>query len=173
MESTLIGMRHKNNMSNILLYDQSLFYNFDLTNTSKYKNFSLSPGKIYTYASLNSNLLNYPNLSKLINLNLNNPYNSLIIILRDLLYFLHLPTLTSLISVTNSLSYFKTFSVSTLYVFIPNLYNLQVNTSSKNQNTLLNNNNNISIGDSYTSSSLGYSGFNTLLSSNFTESSTS
>ena len=173
MESTLIGMRHKNNMSNILLYDQSLFYNFDLTNTSKYKNFSLSPGKIYTYASLNSNLLNYPNLSKLINLNLNNPYNSLIIILRDLLYFLHLPTLTSLISVTNSLSYFKTFSVSTLYVFMPNLYNLQVNTSSKNQNTLLNNSNNISIGDSYTSSSLGYSGFNTLLSSNFTESSTS
>jgi hypothetical protein len=40
MESTLLNMRHKNNMSNILLYDQSLFYNFDLTNTF-YINFNL------------------------------------------------------------------------------------------------------------------------------------
>jgi hypothetical protein len=50
-ESTLINMRYKNNMSNILLYDQSLLYNFDLSTTSKYKNFSFSPGVIYTYAT--------------------------------------------------------------------------------------------------------------------------
>jgi hypothetical protein len=49
MESTLVNMRHKNNNANILLYDQSLFYNFDLTNTSKSKNYSFLPGKIYTY----------------------------------------------------------------------------------------------------------------------------
>ena len=62
-ESTLISMRHKNNMSNILLYDQSLFYNFDLTNTSKFKNFNFTPGKIYTYSGLNSfNALSVNNL---------------------------------------------------------------------------------------------------------------
>jgi hypothetical protein len=50
-ESTLVNMRHKHNMSNILLYDQSLFYNFDLTNTSKFKNFNFLPGQVYTYSS--------------------------------------------------------------------------------------------------------------------------
>merc|ERR1712151_528331 len=62
LDSTLIGMRHRNNMSDILLYDQSLFYNFDLTNTSKYKNYNFTPGKVYTYlgyeSSFNKNLLN-------------------------------------------------------------------------------------------------------------------
>jgi len=37
MDSTLVGIRHKNNMSNILLYGQFLFYNFSLVNTPKYK----------------------------------------------------------------------------------------------------------------------------------------
>jgi hypothetical protein len=57
IDSTIIGMRHKNNMSNILLYDQHLFYNFDITTTSKYKSFFISPGEIYSYS--NSKLVNF------------------------------------------------------------------------------------------------------------------
>jgi hypothetical protein len=53
-DSTLINMRHKHNMEGILTYDQSLLYNFDLTNTSKYKHFQFTPGKVYTYNTLNT-----------------------------------------------------------------------------------------------------------------------
>jgi hypothetical protein len=67
-DSTLINMRHKNNMSNILTYDQSLLYNFDITTTSKFKNFSYTPGKVYSYTwplslknyALNFNITNLP-----------------------------------------------------------------------------------------------------------------
>jgi hypothetical protein len=52
-ESVLINIRHKNNMNNILTYDQSLFYNFDLTKTSKFKSFYISPGNVYTYKNYN------------------------------------------------------------------------------------------------------------------------
>jgi len=173
MESTLIGMRHKNNMSNILLYDQSLFYNFDLTNTSKYKNFSISPGKVYTYTTLNFKPSSFfPNPIKLNLINIVNPYTLLINTLRDLLYFLNLPTLSSLTSITYSLNYFKTFSITTLYIFLPNINNLQILSKLNTQDNLTKNNNTL-VENSYTSSSLGYSGFNTLLSSNFSESSTS
>jgi hypothetical protein len=53
-ESTLINMRHKHNMSNILTYDQSLLYNFDITTLSKSKNFTFTPGEIYSYSQLNT-----------------------------------------------------------------------------------------------------------------------
>jgi len=91
MESTMIGMRHKNNMSDILLYDQSLFYNFDLTNTSKQKSFSLTPGKVYTYSPLNFNVSQYIPQSNT-SFNFVNVYKTLISALRDGLYFLYLPT---------------------------------------------------------------------------------
>lgn len=52
-DSIMVGMRYKNNASNILLYDKSLFYNFDLIKTSKNKNFVNDPGGIYTYSRQN------------------------------------------------------------------------------------------------------------------------
>jgi hypothetical protein len=91
MESTMIGMRHKNNMSDILLYDQSLFYNFDLTNTSKQKTFLLTPGKVYTYSPLNFNMSQYIPQSNT-SFNFVNVYKTLISALRDGLYFFYLPT---------------------------------------------------------------------------------
>lgn len=120
MDSTLVGMRHKNNMSNILLYDQSLFYNFDLTNTSKYKNFStLSTDVPYTY----SNVIN-TYLTKLLNpltyllksINLHLPTNSINQITKDFVYFIHPSLSTSLLSLYTSLTYLKYTLVTTLYL---------------------------------------------------------
>jgi hypothetical protein len=174
MESTLIGMRHKNNMSNILLYDQSLFYNFDLTNTSKYKNFSLSPGKIYTYKPLNFS--GYTKLTTLNSLGVNfvNPYTTLTGLLKDLFYFLHIPTSGSLISFIGSFSYVKSFSTTTLYLFSPTTNNLLNNLyTAKGVNSNTNSTLSVNVDNVYTSSSLGYSDYNSLLSSNFSETSTS
>jgi len=103
MDSTLIGMRHKNNMSNILLYDQSLFYNFDLTTTSKYKNFGLKPGSVYTYSTtkLNQNSIinNYPSINTL---HLTNPYTLFSNLIKDFLFFIYAPTITTILSLFNS-----------------------------------------------------------------------
>jgi len=107
-ESTLINMRHKNNMSNILLYDQSLLYNFDITNLSKSKNFSFSPGKIYSYTTLQ-----YPYITNmLINLvtystlyiNLINIYKLFCNLLKDFSNFLTLPNFNSILDLKNTLT---------------------------------------------------------------------
>jgi hypothetical protein len=171
MESTLINMRHKNNMSNILLYDQTLFYNFDLTNTSKYKTFTLTPGKIYTYLPINFNLKYYtPNISNSIIYTLN-PYSTLVIVLKDLFYFMYIPTITSITSTFNSLYYLKIFPSTTLYLFTPilNINNFRYMPSQDNTTS----HNNLKTDDIYFSSNLTYSKFNSLLSSSFSENSTS
>jgi hypothetical protein len=103
MEPTLLNIRHKNNMSNILLYDQSLFYNFDLTNTSKFKKYTFNPGKIYTYNNLinrNSsyNSKNFITLSKIPRIN-NNP---IIQLLRDFMYYLHIPSLPTILTLSQN-----------------------------------------------------------------------
>jgi hypothetical protein len=151
MDTTLINMRHKNNMSNILLYDQSLFYNFDLTNTSKYKNFSFSPGNIYTYSSYNNYLPKLPVSIGSLNLTLLYSYTSVFSnLLKDIIYFIYLPTTTSIISIGNSLSYFKvtissSFFFHTLHLDIPTIFNTKTNI----QNLTY----------SYNSSTLNYSNF--------------
>jgi hypothetical protein len=170
MESTLINMRHKNNMSNILLYDQTLFYNFDLTNTSKYKTFTLTPGKIYTYSPLNFNLNHYiPNVSNLLVFTLN-PYNTLVSTLKDLFYFMCIPTLTSFTTILNSLYYLKIFPSTTLYLFTPILNTTTFRHIFSHDTTPYNN---LKTDDVYFSSNLTYSKFNSLLSSSFSENSTS
>lgn len=115
VESTLINMRHKNNMSNILLYDQSLFYNFDLTNTSKYKNFSFNPGKIYTYSGvLSSKDFSVTRYAKL-NIFLNY-YSIFVNVLKDCLSFFYVPTYVGFTTILNSMFYLNTTILSTLYV---------------------------------------------------------
>jgi hypothetical protein len=171
MESTLINMRHKNNMSNILLYDQTLFYNFDLTNTSKYKTFTLTPGKIYTYSPISFNLTHYiPSINKLNIYNIS-PYNTLVSVLKDLFYFMYIPTITSLTSTFSSIYYLKIFPSTTLYLFTPilNVNNFRYISSKDTTNSP----NNLKTDDIYFSSNLSYSKFNSLLSSSFSENSTS
>jgi hypothetical protein len=164
MDTTLINMRHKNNMSNILLYDQSLFYNFDLTNTSKYKTFSFSPGNIYTYSTY-SYLPKLPTSMNNLNLTLLYSYTSVFSnLLKDIIHFIYLPTITSIISIGNSLSYFKTtlsssFFFHTPYINTPNTFNTKTNPQN--------------LTNSYNSSILNYSSFNSILSSNFSENSSS
>jgi hypothetical protein len=104
-ESTLINMRHKNNMSNILTYDQSLLYNFDITTTSKFKNFFYTPGKIYSY-TWPLGLKNYSSKLNTTNLPTINSFyvfflkNNLPLFLKDLVNFLpSLPLLFSSILV--------------------------------------------------------------------------
>jgi hypothetical protein len=103
IESTLINMRHKNNMSNILMYDQSLFYNFDLTTTSKSKNYIFNPGKVFSYKE--STIFNTTNplntLTSLFNISPKN--NTVNHIFKDIINFIFIPTITTLVNVLSSL----------------------------------------------------------------------
>jgi hypothetical protein len=101
MNQTMVGMRHKNNMSNILLYDQSLFYNFDLINTSKYKNFFISSDSAYSYTSVLPNLIIAPKLTNLL-------YNLVNIVRVDLV----LPQLVK------DIFFFFILTITQLYRFI-------------------------------------------------------
>jgi hypothetical protein len=170
LDSTLVGMRHKNNMSNILLYDQSLFYNFDLTNTSKFKTFYIPSNDVYTYSStlfkgLGINLLNYTNINfSLLNLP-TLPINQL---LKDVLMFLQPAFVYSLYSFVHSFFYIKSVIVTTFYLplnfsnsfshfFTSNTLRSEV---SSNDNT-------------YTSNSVSYSNYNHLNKFSFGDNSSS
>jgi hypothetical protein len=167
VESTLINMRHKNNMSNILLYDQSLFYNFDLTNTSKFKIYNFNPGHIYDYTGLN--FLSRTIYSNPINLNINT-YNTVFSsLLRDIVNYIHIPNFTSVFTFIYSFSHIKSVIVNTLYIGLPNplnilnlsLINRRVTTGADNKSGF------------YNSSSINYSTFNNLSPSSFSEDSSS
>jgi hypothetical protein len=164
MESTLINMRHKNNMSNILMYDQSLFYNFDLTNTSKSKIFNFNPGKVYAY----TDLINLPFVTKFSTNNVlyaTTPLKTLTTLLKDLLSFIYVPTLASISSVLNSCTY------------LPNLisYSLSLNTPKFTIpyvfNTTKNYQNSENFTNSYVSSTINHSDFITSSPYNFSENS--
>jgi hypothetical protein len=161
-DSTLISMRHKNNMSNILTYDQSLLYNFDLTTTSKYKNFLFSPGKVYSYSKLNYNIL--PNFTNNISSTvLLRGFYNLPSLLKDLLSFIYVPTLYSLTTLNNSLYFIANSILNNFYYNLPNI-------------TSLNKYYPYSVIDkeptnSYNSSTINYNTLNNLMSSNFSENS--
>lgn len=104
VESTIINMRHKNNMSNILLYDQSLLYNFDLTNTSKQKNFTFTKDGNYTYSAF-SGFVTKPYNSNFFYIGNYLVFSNL---LKDTVNFVGIPTLTSFFTLPNSLFFFKT-----------------------------------------------------------------
>jgi hypothetical protein len=163
-DSTLISMRHKNNMSNILTYDQSLLYNFDLTTTSKYKNFFFSPGKIYSYSNLNYNIL--PNFNFNINtsLGLKIGFFNLPSLLKDFLNFISTPTLYSLTTLHNSIYFVINSFLNNFYYNLPNfITNLNMfYFSYKNSNTSLN---------SYNSATINYNTLSNSMSSNFSENS--
>jgi hypothetical protein len=172
VESTLINLRHKNNMSNILLYDQSLFYNFDLTNTSKFKTFSFNPGKVYSYSGISffGNKMNF-NINNTLGLYLVNYFSTLTSILRDLVSFLYIPNMVTFSTIFNSIFYIQQSFINTLYFttfsFLPHLP-----TSLSNNFNTYNNNQNLS-STTYNSSSLNYSTFSNLSSSSFAENSSS
>jgi hypothetical protein len=172
VESTLINMRHKNNMSNILMYDQSLLYNFDLTNTSKNKNFSFLPGKIFTYEPT-YNFFNFITKTSLSNYFINyiQLKNMLVSLLKDIVYFLHLPTIISLSTLPNSVFYLKYTLTNSLNLTLPSL-NILLTTplTSVSANTSTNLHQNTTV---YTSSNINYSSFNNLSSSAFAENSSS
>jgi len=121
MDSTMIGMRHKSNMSNILLYDQTLFYNLDLTNTSKSKNLFSNDLRMYNYSFVNllqsfvqkgvsnlNNLLVIPTLTSTLN-----------IVIKDFFLFLNPIFFTSITSLTLSLSYLKYTFLTSFYLYSP------------------------------------------------------
>jgi hypothetical protein len=167
-ESTLINMRHKNNMSNILMYDQSLLYNFDLTNTSKYKNFSFSPGEIYTYNPI-SYILGSPNLNLTNSFSFTNIVTTYISLLKDFTRFIYIPTVTSLVTFTNSFYYLQLTITNSLYC---NLY-LPLNLSQKL--TVINavDNRSPSSTQDYYSNTVNYSTFNNLQAFSFSENTSS
>jgi hypothetical protein len=164
MESTLINMRHKNNMSNILMYDQSLFYNFDLTNTSKSKIFNFNPGKVYAY----TDLVNLPFVTRISTnniLHITTPLKTLTTLLKDLLSFICVPTLASISSILNSCTY------------LPKLisYSLSLNTPKFTTPYILSNTKSYQDSDnlshSYISSTVNHSNFITSSPYDFSENS--
>jgi hypothetical protein len=170
IEPTIIGMRHKNNMSNILLYDQSLFYNFDITTTSKYKNYNFTPGKIYTY----NKSITTPFNKGVLNNTLSNVYSflsakggmNIVNTLKDFLNFFYMPTITTLINQISSIQYIQTVLANIFYVNI----NLSLPKSfyehGELKNTPTNSNN-------YNSSTLNHLSFNKSSFYTFSENSSS
>jgi hypothetical protein len=171
MDSTLVGMRHKNNMSNILLYDQSLFYNFDLTNTSKFKTFNIPSNDVYTYSSnffKNSSILKNVNINNNI---LNLPTQSLNQLLKDIVLFFYPGLVSSLSSFLNSIFYIKSVLVTTFYLPL-NLHNSLLSTLPTKSLTI----NPIatqSTDSTYTSNSVSYSNYNSLNKFSFGDNSSS
>jgi hypothetical protein len=168
VESTLINMRHKNNMSNILLYDQSLFYNFDLTNTSKYKSFSFNPGKVYTYSGLTSSnsKLSFNNFHSTFNfVNYNNVFSNL---LKDLMSFIYIPSYITLTTLMNSISYLQSTLLNALYINLPSSFSVYQSSMFSSKSDKLE-----SLNTQYNSSLVNYSNFNTLAPSSFSENSSS
>jgi hypothetical protein len=173
VESTLIGMRHKNNMSNILLYDQSLFYNFDLTNTSKFKNFNFNPGKVYTYSPTNYLSGNVSTANKLpTKLNFLNLSPSLPNILKDLVSFISIPGLLTYSTIINSLFSLKTVLFNSLYFNLQNPVSLIPIFSSNKTNYLLNTSNSLN-STVYNSETLNYMPFSEFSPMSFADNSTS
>jgi heme/copper-type cytochrome/quinol oxidase subunit 1 len=175
MDSTLIGIRHRNNMSNINLYDQSLFYNFDLTNTSKYKSFFMGPSESHSYLS-NSFVNN--KLTKFIShthqyIGLSLPSFSLNQILKDLMFFLYSPITHSLLTVFSSFSYIKYTMLTTL--FIPNMSLSNLLKLNTNPSTDLNSLGTVdTLSDmSYISTTQNYNDFSNLTKFNFADNSSS
>jgi hypothetical protein len=170
-ESTLINMRFKNNMSNILMYDQSLFYNFDLTTTSKFKNFSFTPGNIYSYSNHNSTLLpffskNQPEFS----LNYTNLLKLFTNLLKDFLSFI--PTLninSFLILKTNTVfGFFNLFTYNNFFlnlIILPQTTPSYFSTSNTSEKTIAS--------STYITNTLSYNNLNTSLVSSFAENSSS
>jgi heme/copper-type cytochrome/quinol oxidase subunit 1 len=121
-ESTLINMRHKHNMSNILTYDQSLFYNFDLTNTSKFKTFSFEPGKVYTYSPFKFLFNGSFFKTNKIGFNTTSYTHTLSAVLADFKNFFYLPNFVITTSTLfNSIFYVKSALINVLYINTPNL----------------------------------------------------
>jgi hypothetical protein len=164
MESTLINMRHKNNMSNILMYDQSLFYNFDLTNTSKSKIFNFNPGKVYTYTD-------FINLSFITKFSTNNvfyvttPLKALTTLLKDLVSFIYIPTLASISSILNSCTYLPKLVSYSLLLNTPKLTTPYLLSTTESYKAAENTSN------AYISSTLNHSEFITSSPYNFSENS--
>jgi len=169
IDSTLIGMRHRDNMSNILLYDQSLFYNFDLTNTSKYKSFFIGPSETHSYSTIK--MTGYSLTSNLVKIfqffGFNQPFISVNQLLKDLLFFFYSPIFYSLTTFNTSLSYIKFAVLTTLYIPTPNLnqYNFKSTTLLSSG---LGNGNSV-----YFSNHQNYNDFFSLYKSNFADTSSS
>jgi hypothetical protein len=171
MEPTLINMRHKNNMSNILLYDQSLFYNFDLTSTSKSKSYSFTPGKIYTYTvnNLGHNLNTLvPSNNFFGGIQITYSINIIYTIIKDLLSYIYLPSVYNLLTTLNSISYIYSNITNTLYLNVNSVFN------NYNYFTKSENNNYIdSVNNIYKSSTLNYNNFSKSSQFSYSENSSS
>jgi hypothetical protein len=168
IDSTLIGMRHRDNMSNILLYDQSLFYNFDLTNTSKFKLFSIGSPETHSYS--NTKLLGTNLTDKffliLQFLGINKPSMPINQIFKDFLFFFYSPITYSFLTFITSLSYIKFTLLTTLY--IPTLSISNQNFVNKPNTNNLQDETNV-----YTSNYQNYNDFFSLYKSNFSDTSSS
>jgi hypothetical protein len=164
-ESTLINMRHKNNMSNILLYDQSLLYNFDLTNTSKFKNFSFSPGKVYTYSPSKSTFSFLPNNTTLILPSAASIYSSFLSVVKSIISFVSLPSIYTFMELPKTLMFLPKALVNSLFVHLPLNPTFTLNLSTSTTNEPLN--------MSYNSSTLTYRNFSINSPMSFADNSTS
>jgi hypothetical protein len=179
IDATIIGMRHKNNMSNILLYDQHLFYNFDITTTSKYKSFFISPGEIYSYSSSKlvnfSKFFNFIPSTKYIN-GLQQPTIVLNQTIKDFFFFIYTPIGFSVLTIVHSFNYVKSVFTSTFNLVLPNITNLGGYTYINTKTNLLDNTvDNFSNKEvyNYISSTTGYNNLSNTLKSSYADNSSS
>jgi len=164
-DSTLIAMRHKHNMSNILMYDQSLLYNFDLNNTSKFKTFSFTPGTVYTYIPFSTKYIPNPTefIPNIFNISLGSIFTIFTSVLKGVTSFIHVPSPTTLITLPYSLFLLPKTVFNALYINTTfNILDINSNASISTQNTLTTN---------YTSSTITYTNFHTSAASSFSDNS--
>jgi len=147
METSMIGLRFKYNNNDMVRPEQSLFYNFGTTNTSKQKNYTLEN---YLYSEhetfLKSKSLNFTQLS-IMNLfnsstSTNNnilPKNSYLICLNEFYNLLTSLSLYSLTAVLNSLLFIKSLVYQNLLVNLPYTLNYTINNNTFNPNNTFNN----------------------------------
>jgi len=127
-DSMMVGMRYKNNMSNILMFDQGLLYNYDLTVLSKYKSFLINKTS-YTYTNLltkfnlGATIPTSPNLNSIVFNKLGTFTQTLPFLLREIsspiIYIFSGYLYYSVTTLHTSLYNLKYIFISNLYLYLP------------------------------------------------------
>jgi hypothetical protein len=127
METSMIGLRFKYNNADAIRPEQSLFYNFGTTNTSKQKNYSLTSYMYSVSAGDSNNTTGIIGSGIMSNLVTNLDSRSIGISalktyslwLNELFNFIVTTSMYSFIASSTSVSYIKSFLNQNLYNYLP------------------------------------------------------
>jgi hypothetical protein len=144
METSMIGLRFKYNTNDAIRPEQSLFYNFGTTNTSKQKNYTLV-NYVYTggngYETHAMGTIGGRVMSALINNPASTPLNTPILKsyalwTNEIFNFIMTTSLYSCIASVTSISHIKSFFNQNLNVYLPINLTGSVNLTTNNTSVL-------------------------------------